>query len=149
MGKENIQLRRHKIKTARAESQEEMATRLSSAWRTPNSTMHQNSNHIIKIPQHWVETRWELNSKTLTETLEQQISKGWTSMGLTKDRASSPNQSFWKCLAVAFNSSQARPFGMQLKREVVNGNWVNHQACTLSHKHALCRITCMLYPVHL
>ena len=29
MGKENIQFRRHKIRTARAESQEAMATRLS------------------------------------------------------------------------------------------------------------------------
>ena len=36
-------------------------------------------------------------------------------------------------------SSETPPAGVQLKREVVNSDWVDHQACTLlqSHKHAL------------
>ena len=82
--------------------------------------------------------------------LEQQKSNSWTPVGPTKDRASSPNQRY-SCiemfLAGAFITSEARPTGMQLKREIVNRDWVNHQARTLSHKNAVCRITGMLYPV--
>ena len=51
---------------------------------------------------------------------------------------------------IVFNMFRPEPsFRLQLKREVVNCDWVNHQAYTLSHKHVLCRITCMLYPVRL
>ena len=49
---------------------------------------------------------------------------------------------------IVLNMFRPEPsFRLQLMREVVNRGWVNHQACTLSHKDVLCRITCMLYPV--
>ena len=75
-------------------------------------------------------------------TLEQQKSNSWTPVGPTKDRASSPNQLHWKLCAEAIIKYEARPAGVQLKRvaklSTVTG---------LSTKHAVCRITFMLYPV--
>ena len=68
--------------------------------------MNQNSKHIIQI-QHWVEIRWVLNSKTLTETLEQQKSNSWTPVGPTKDRASSSNQQYWKFFVIGLTTKHA------------------------------------------
>ena len=67
-----------------------------SAWMTSNSSMHQSSRHINQ--EHRDETRWIFNSKTNTETLEQQKSNSWTPVGPTKDKALSPNQLDWKFL---------------------------------------------------
>ena len=43
-----------------------------------------------------------------------------------------PSQLNWKLYAGAIIKSEARPTGVQLKRSV-NRDWVNHQACSLSH----------------
>ena len=88
--------------------------------------------------QHWNETRWVLNSKTNTETQEQQNSNSWTPLGPTKDRKSSPNQLDWKLLG----RSEARPTSVQLKGAA---NLLT--VIGLSTKHAICRITFMLYSV--
>ena len=50
------------------------------------------ANTYIKIQNWYEKRRWELSSKTNTETLKQQKSNTWTPMGPTQDRISSPNQ---------------------------------------------------------
>ena len=40
---------------------------------------------------YWDETRWVPNSKTNTETLDQQKPNSWTPAGLTKDRHQAPS----------------------------------------------------------
>ena len=78
-----------------------------------------------------------LNSKTLTETLEQHKSNSWTPMGPTKDRASSPNQLYWKL----FLGRSLYSAGVQLKRAAMLLTVI---ALT---KNAVCRIIFLLYLV--
>ena len=101
------------------------------------SSMNRNSEHINQDSS----LRWnKMNTQQQDRTLEQQKSNSWTPVGPTKDRASSPSQLSWKFYAGAI--IEARPAGVQLKRVAklltVTG---------LTTKHAVCRITFMLYPI--
>ena len=103
------------------------------------SSVNQNSEHINQDSS----LRWnKMNTQQQDRTLEQQKSNRWTPVGPTKDRTSSPSQLNWKLYAAAIIKSEARPAGVQLKRVAklltVTG---------LTTKHAVCRITFMLYPI--
>ena len=92
--------------------------------------MYQNSQHTNQD-----ETRWVLNSKTNAETLGQQKSNSWTPMGPTKDRASSPDPLNWKFLGRShhWDWSPIRRRAIKEDSKAANRDWVNHQACSLSH----------------
>ena len=66
--------------------------------------------------------------------LEQKKSNSWTPVGPTKDRSSSPNQLCLQFKAGAIITTEARPGQRAIKEgsKVVNRDWVNHQACSLS-----------------
>ena len=53
------------------------------------------------------------------------------SASLTKDRASSPNQLDWKYLGRVWGATRRR--AIKEGSKVVNRDWVNYQACSLSH----------------
>ena len=91
------------------------------------SSMNQNSKHINRfISHHWDETnKTSTQQQTNSETLEQQKSNSWTLVGPTKDRSSGPSQLNWKLYAGAIIKSEVW--------KVVNHDWVNHKACSLSH----------------
>ena len=103
--------------------------------------MNQTSEHINQDSS----LRWNKTStqqQTNSETLEQQKFNSWTPEGPTKDRSSGPIQLNWKRYAGAIIKSEARPTGVQLKNsaKLLTVIW-------LTTKHAVCRITFMLYPI--
>ena len=63
-------------------------------------------------------------------------------VGPTKDRSSSPSQLNWKLCARAIIKSEAQPTGVQLKRSAKLLTVIG-----LTTKHAVYRITFMLYPI--
>ena len=74
-----------------------------SVWRTSTHQCVKAANIQIKI-QHWDATRWVLNSKNNTKTLEQQKPNSWTLVVPTKALASSSNRLKWRFLvAYEFN----------------------------------------------
>ena len=113
-----------------------------------SSSMNQNNEHI----NHDSSLRWNKRSaqqQTNSETLEQQKSNSWISVGPTKDRSSGPSQLYWKLYvgaiiiyAGAIIKSEAQPIGVQLKvsAKLLTVNW-------LTTKHVVSRITFMLYPI--
>ena len=103
--------------------------------------MNQSSEHINQgssLRLNKTSTQQQTNSKTL----EQQKTNSWTPVGPTNDRSSSPNQLNLKLYAGATNKSEARPTGVQLKRSAKLLTVIG-----LTTKHAVCRITFMLYPI--
>ena len=103
--------------------------------------MNQNSEHInqdLSLRLNKTNTQQQTNS----ETLEQQKSNSWTPVGPTKDRKSGPSQLNWKLYAGAIIKSEAWPTGVQLKRSAKLLTVIG-----LTTKHAVCRITFMLYPI--
>ena len=102
-------------------------------------SMDQTSEHInqdLSLRWNKASTQQQTNSKTL----EQQKSKSWTPVGPTKDRSSGPSQLNWKLYAEAIIKSEARPTGLELKRSAKLSTVIG-----LTTKHAVCRITFMLY----
>ena len=94
--------------------------------------MNQNGKHIHQDSS----LRWNKTSTqqhTNSETLEQQKSNSWTPVGPTKDRSLGPSQLKALC------QSQPLVWGPTHRRainevcKVVIRDWVNHQACSLSH----------------
>ena len=69
-------------------------------------------------------------------------SNSWTPMGPTKDRSSGPSQVNLKLYGGAIIKSEARPIGVQLKSSAKLLTVIG-----LITKHAVCRITFMLYPI--
>ena len=95
------------------------------------SAMYQNSKYIVKT-RNWDETRWVTN----TETLEQQKSNNWTSLGPTKDRASSSDQLNWKILGRSHHLFRGPTRRRVIKED--SKDRINNQACSLSHNiHAV------------
>ena len=82
--------------------------------------------------------------QTNSETLEQQKSDSWTPVGPTKDISSGPSQLNLKLYAGVIIKSEARPTGVQLMRSAKLLTVI-----VLTTKHAVCRITFMLYPIFL
>ena len=97
------------------------------------SSMNQNSEHINQ--ENKTTTQQQTNSKTL----EQQKSNSWTPVGPTKDRSSGPSQLNWKLYAGTIIKSEAHRRAIKEICKVVNRDWINHQAWSLSR--------CMLYPI--
>ena len=79
--------------------------------------------------------------QTNSEILEQQKSNSWAPVGPTKDRSSGPSQLNWKLYAGAIIKSEAWPTGVQMRRSA------KLTVIGLTTKHAVCRISFMLYPI--
>ena len=91
--------------------------------------------------------RWNkmcTQQQTNLETLTQQKSNSWTPMDPTIDRSSDPSQHNWNLYAGAMIKSEFKHTGVQLK--------MSAKLLTVivwTTKHAVCRITSMLYPMSL
>ena len=86
----------------------------------------QNSKHINQDP---TTLSW---NKMSTQQQDPYWNAGATDIqqlkpnGPDQKQSIEPNQLYWTFYAGAFITSEARPAGVQLKRKVVNRDWVNH-----------------------
>ena len=103
--------------------------------------MNQDSEYInqnLSLRCNKTSTQQQTNS----ETLEQQKSNSWTTVGPTKDKSSGLSQLKLKLYAVTIIKSEARPTCVQLKRSAKLLTMIG-----LTTRQAVCRITFMLYPI--
>ena len=97
--------------------------------------MHQNSKHINQDPTTLSWKKMSPQQQIFYWSAGATESNSWTPMGPTKDRQSRPNQLYWKFLGRSLHKVWGTTSRRAIKEgsKVVNRDWVNHQACTLSH----------------